>query len=101
LRWMGAYARRPREVPMPAPGDARGHDPAAAARLRHDLKTPLTTILARSQLVARWTARSPTLGDEERACMLASLAAIDVAVAQLLAVIDTIGRNHPGGADDE
>jgi hypothetical protein len=33
--------------------------------------------------------------------MLASLAAIDVAVAQLLAVIDTIGRNHPGGADDE
>ncbi len=76
---------------MAFPGDAPDPSSDAASRLRHDLRTPLTTISARSQLIARWTARSPTLGDGERSRTLASLAAIDTAVEQMLAIIDAIG----------
>jgi signal transduction histidine kinase len=82
-------------------GDAPETGADAATRLRHDLKTPLTTILARSQLVARWTARSPTLGEAERSRTLASLAAIDAAVAQLLVVIDAIGGDTAGGSEPD
>ena len=81
---------------MAFPDDDPDPDNGAAARLRHDLKTPLTTISARSQLIARWTARSRSLDDADRARTLASLAAIDDAVRQLLAVIDAMGPHGPG-----
>jgi signal transduction histidine kinase len=80
------------------PGEAPDRRGDATARLRHELKTPLTTILARSQLVARWTARSPTLAEEERARVLASLAAIDAAVAQVLAVIEGMDAGPADGS---
>ncbi len=86
---------------MASTDDDPDRDDDAATRLRHDLKTPLTTILARSQLIARWTTRSPTLADAERSRTLASLAAIDAAVAQMLAVIDTIGPGEPGGSEED
>ena len=73
----------------------------AASRLRHDLRTPLTTILVRSQLIARWTTRSPTLAEAERSRTLASLAAIDAAVAHLLTVIAAIGPRDAGEAGDD
>ena len=80
---------------MAHPEDAPDPASDAVSRLRHDLRTPLTTILVRSQLVARWTARSPTLGEDERSRTLVSLAAIDEAVAQMLAVIDGVAA-EPG-----
>jgi signal transduction histidine kinase len=77
-----------------------GHHDAAASLLRHELKTPLTTISVRAQLIARWTARSPTLAEDERARTLAGLAAIDAAVQQLLAAIDAIGADETEGTDN-
>lgn len=61
-----------------------------ANKLRHDLITPLTTISARNQLLARDIRRASSLRDDERTRMLASLTAIETAVQTLCAVIDTI-----------
>jgi signal transduction histidine kinase len=67
----------------------------ALAQLHHELKTPLTVIAGRAQLVARAIRRSPTLSEDERAGMLAGLTAIDAGVVQLVAVIEAIGQ-EPG-----
>jgi hypothetical protein len=68
-------------------------------QLRHDLLTPLTTILARSQLQGRALRRSPSLLDAERETLLAGLAAIEAAVYALVAVIDAMGRERPDTGD--
>lgn len=65
------------------------HDPLD--HLRHDLKTPLTIIHGRVQLLARGVRRSPSLNEEERATMLAGLAAIEVAVREMVTLIDSMG----------
>jgi signal transduction histidine kinase len=79
----------PDDTPPPAygPGD----------QLRHDLKTPLTTISGHAQLLARAIRRSPSLADNERARILESLTTIEVAVREMVAVVDDIGD---AGADD-
>jgi hypothetical protein len=68
----------------------------AADQLRHDLLSPLTSISARSQLLARAIRRSPTLIDDERVKMLVGITAIETAVESLCAVIDTIGGEGRG-----
>jgi signal transduction histidine kinase len=68
----------------------------AADQLRHDLLSPLTTITARSQLLARAIRRSPTLTDEERVKMLVGITAIETAVQTMCAVIDAIGDEARG-----
>ena len=62
----------------------------AADRFRHDLLAPLTTISARTQLLARDLRRSPSLAEEERGKMLASITAIEAEVRALSAVIDAM-----------
>lgn len=68
-------------------------------QLRHELKTPLTTIRGRAHLLARAVRRAPSLTDEERTRMLDGLAAIDTAVMAMVAVIDAMGREHGDGGD--
>ena len=63
----------------------------AADQLRHDLLSPLTTISARTQLLARDLRRSPTLAEEERTRMLSGIVAIETAVQAMCAVIDAMG----------
>ena len=62
----------------------------AADQLRHDLLSPLTTISARVQLLARDLRRSPTLAEEERTRMLTGIMAIETAVQAMCAVIDAM-----------
>ena len=57
-------------------------------RLRHDLKSPLTTIRGRAYLLARAVRRAPSLTEEERTRMLAGVAAIETAVTAMVVVID-------------
>lgn len=59
-------------------------------QLRHDLKTPLTTIHGRAQLLTRAVRRSPSLADEERTRMLEGLATIETEVRALAAMIDAM-----------
>jgi signal transduction histidine kinase len=68
----------------------------AADQLRHDLFTPLTTISARAQLLARDIRRSPTLAEEERTRVLVGITAIATAVATMSAVIDAIKHTDRG-----
>ena len=76
---------------MSAPDDASGGIVYTAAdQLRHDLKTPLTTIYAHAFLLARSVRRSPSLADEERAGMLAGVAAIEKALQAMVITIDGI-----------
>lgn len=85
-----------------SPEDDASPDPSATAfdRLRHDLKTPLTTIHARAQLVARMVRRSPSLTETERGAMLDSLSAVEAAVRLMVPQIDGIGRDSPDGLAD-
>jgi len=82
------------------------HDPAAAPprdphdQLRHDLKTPLTTISGHAQLLGRAIRRSPSLTDEERGRMVESLATIEEAVRAMVTVIDAMGREGADGSPD-
>ena len=86
---------------MPALDDADAAPPPDFLdQLRHDLKTPLTTIHARSQLLARAIRRSPSLADDEQARMLESLATIDEAVRTMVTVIDAMGRGGADGSPD-
>ncbi len=71
----------------------RPHDPLD--RLRHDLRSPLTTIRGRAHLLARAVRRAPSLTDEERTRMLAGVAAIETAVATMVIVIEGIDGEHP------
>jgi signal transduction histidine kinase len=66
-------------------------------QLRHDLKSPLTTIRGRAYLLARAVRRAPSLTDEERRRMLDGVAAIETAVAAMVAVIDDIASNADAG----
>ena len=59
-------------------------------RLRHDLRSLLTTIRGRAYLLARAVRRAPSLTEEERARMLAGVAAIEAAVAAMVIVIEGI-----------
>jgi signal transduction histidine kinase len=69
-------------------------------RLRHDLRTPLTTIRGRAYLLARAIRRAPSLTDEERTRMLAGVAAIETAVTTMAAVIDGLDADRaPPGSD--
>ena len=72
----------------------------ARDRLRHDLKSPLTTIRGRAYLLARAVRRAPSLTDEERSRMLAGVAAIEAAVAAMVVVIDGIDYDLPPRESD-
>jgi signal transduction histidine kinase len=86
---------------MPCPDDIDDVPPPDALdQLRHDLKTPLTTIHARVQLLGRAIRRSPSLTDDEQARMLESLATIDEAVRTMVTVIDAMGRDRPERSSD-
>jgi hypothetical protein len=76
----------------PPDGYADPHD-----QLRHDLKSPLTTILGRAQLLSRAIRRSPSLAEEERATMLASTLAVETAVLAMVATIEALGGEEPDG----
>ena len=66
----------------------------------HDLKNPLMVIRGRAQLVERAILRSTALSTAERAHILHSLTAIDVAVLGIVEMIDD-ARPAPrvGGAN--
>jgi signal transduction histidine kinase len=66
-------------------------------QLRHDLKSPLTTIRGRAYLLARTVRRAPSLTDDERSRMLEGVAAIETAVAAMVAVIDGIDSDADAG----
>jgi signal transduction histidine kinase len=70
-------------------GDGYRLDPLD--QLRHDLRSPLTTIRGRAYLLARAVRRAPSLSDDERTRMLDGVTAIETAVAAMVAVIDGIG----------
>lgn len=80
---------------MPAPDASPERDDLDS--LRHDLKTPLTTIYARAQLVTRMVRRSPSLTEVERDALLNSMAAIEEAARAMVPRIDGIGRGPPDG----
>ena len=63
--------------------------------LRHDLRSPLTTIRARAYLLARAVRRAPSLTEEERTRMLAGVAAIETAVAAMVTVIEGLDGDRP------
>jgi signal transduction histidine kinase len=69
-------------------------------QLRHDLKTPLTTIHGYAQLLGRAIRRSPSLTDDERARMLASVLAIEAAVRAMVPLIDSMGDAGAEGRSD-
>ena len=80
---------------MPCSDDTDDVPPSDAFdHLQHDLKTPLTTIRARAQLLGRTIRRSSSLTDDEQARMLESLATIDEAVRTTVMVIDAMGRDR-------
>jgi signal transduction histidine kinase len=70
-------------------------------RLRHDLRSPLTTIRGRAYLLARAVRRAPSLTEEERTGMLTGVAAIETAVAAMVAVIDGIADDRGSPGNDE
>ena len=76
-----------------------------ADQLRHDLKTPLTTIYGRAHLLARSIRRSHSLSDDERAKMLDAVATIETAVRGMVTLIDGIGPapldGRPGSTGKE
>ena len=76
----------------------RPHDPLD--RLRHDLRSPLTTIRGRAYLLARAVRRAPSLTEEERARMLAGVAAIETAVATMVAVIEELDGDRSAPDSD-
>ena len=86
---------------MSAADDASdGINSAPLDQLRHDLKTPLTTIHARAQLLARAIRRSPSLAEDERARMLAGVIAIEAAVRAMVPLIDSMGNAGDEGRSD-
>ena len=77
-----------------------GINSAPLDQLRHDLKTPLTTIHGRAQLLERAIRRSPSLPEDERARMLAAVVTIEAAVRVMVPLIDSIGKaGHDGRSD--
>jgi signal transduction histidine kinase len=81
---------------MHADDQAHGRNPLSRLnQLRHDLKTPLTTIRSRAYLLARTVRRSRSLTAEEQTRILEGLATIDAAVAAMVVIIDDI-QGHYG-----
>ena len=70
-------------------------------RLRHDLRSPLTTIRGRAYLLARAVRRAPSLTEDERTGMLAGVAAIEVAVAAMVVVIDGIDGDRDNATSQD
>jgi signal transduction histidine kinase len=70
-------------------------------RLRHDLRSPLTTIRGRAYLLARAVRRAPSLTEDERTGMLAGVAAIEAAVAAMVVVIDGIDGDRDSVASQD
>jgi signal transduction histidine kinase len=70
-------------------------------RLRHDLRSPLTTIRGRAYLLARSVHRAPSLTEEERTGMLAGVAAIEAAVAAMVVVIDGIDGDRDSATSQD
>ena len=86
---------------MSAADDASdGIHHAPLDQLRHDLKTPLTTIHGLAQLLGRAIRRSPSLTDDERARMLAAVVAIETAVRAMVPLIDSMGDAGTDGTTD-
>ena len=80
--------------------DGNVFDPVA--QLRHELKTPLTTISGRAYLLARSVRRSSSLSDEERARMLDGVASIEAMVLAMVALIDAMCNvGGDGGANPQ
>ena len=77
------YAERPLDPPDPL------------EQLRHDLRSPLTTIQGRAYLLARAVRRAPSLAEDERTRMLAGVAAIETAVTAMVTVIEGIDGERP------
>ncbi len=76
----------------------RVHD--SLDELRHELKTPLTTIHGRAQLLTRAVRRSPSLTEAERTQMLDALTTIEGTVRTMVTVIDDL-KGTGGGADGD
>lgn len=70
-------------------------------RLRHDLRSPLTTIRGRAYLLARAVRRAPSLSDDERTRMLAGVAAIEAAVTAMVVVIDGIDGDRDSATSQD
>jgi signal transduction histidine kinase len=85
---------------LPTDDPAAKHPPDPLDQLRHDQKTPLTTISGHAQLVGRAIRRSPSLSDAERAAMMEGLATIEAAVRVMVRSIDAMGREGTDGAPD-
>ena len=86
---------------MPAADDADGHPQLNPCdQLRHDLKTPLTTISGHAQLLRRVVRRAPSLPDDERVRMLEGLALIEATVRAMVTTIDALGREDTHGSLD-
>ena len=80
--------------------DGSAHDPGH--QFRHDLKTPLSVVLGRAQLLARGVQRSPGLSDEERTKLLQGIAAIEATVHTMVTLIDGMaGPSHDGRREIE
>jgi K+-sensing histidine kinase KdpD len=77
-----------------------GINSAPLDQLRHDLKTPLTTIHGRAQLLERAIRRSSSLPEDERARMLDGIAAIERAVRDMVMAIDGFGGTANDGRTD-
>jgi signal transduction histidine kinase len=87
---------------MPAADDSPdGRGSEADEQIRHDLLSPLTTISARTQLLARDIRRSASLAEDERVKMLAGITAIEAEVQTLCAVIDAMGDGRPAPTTGE
>jgi hypothetical protein len=67
-----------------------GINSAPLDQLRHDLKTPLTTIHGRAQLLARGIRRAPNLSEEERTRKLDGVATIEAMVLGMKAGLDRL-----------
>jgi signal transduction histidine kinase len=86
---------------MPSADDPDVHPPLNRFdQLRHDLKTPLTTISGHAQLLHRVVRHSPSLPDDERARMLEGLARIETTVRAMVTMIDALGREDTHGSLD-
>ena len=97
-------AQRRLAIAVRFPDACRGRDPGwpppdPLDQLRHDLRSPLTTIRGRAYLLARAVRRAPSLTEEERTRMLAGVAAIEAAVAAMVIVIDGIDGDRAADSD--
>jgi signal transduction histidine kinase len=102
---MARYGRHREVLSMHAEDETHAGRPLDPLDLlRHDLRSPLTTIRGRAYLLARAVRRAPSLTEEERTRMLDGVAAIETAVAAMVAVIEGLDgdRRTLGGdtADD-